>query len=189
MKRKGFYVGLALLAVGLAVMGCQQKGTIPSDLKVRDPEELDKATASAVEEVEEAVVGVPLSPRDFGVPTYPGAQSVHTQRLGSPDQDGEYKMVQVATPDPAERVTDFYQRELRAEVQRQPVSQGNSALFVWYQGPRVGQTLLIAEDGKGKTIVTVSRTEMNKENPLMLDTSTIRPEGKMPSETMGREGR
>lgn len=186
MGQKAYWIGLVGLMVGLVGAGCAQKGTIPPELKVRDPEALDKKTASVFEEEETAMVNVPLSMRDFGVPAYPGARSLFTEYMGSADADGKFQIVQMATPDTPPQVAAFYERRLEAEARRQPIAQGNSAMFVWYQGPRAGQTLLIAEDGKGQTIITVGRTVMSAGNPLMLDTSKLRPEGKVSEDR--REG-
>jgi hypothetical protein len=177
MKQMAYGVVLTGLILGLVGAGCARKGTISPEFQLRDPEAVDKKTASLLEEKDTAVVGVPLSLRQFGVPAYPGARSLFTEQMGSPDSDGQFQIVQMATPDSPPKVAAFYERHLPKEAQRQPVAQGNSAMFVWYRGPRAGQTLLIAEDGKGQTLITVGRTAMSTGNPLMLDTSTLRPEG------------
>lgn len=186
MKRKAYGVVLSGLILGLVGAGCARKGTISPEFQLRDPEALDKKTASLLEDQDTAVVGVPLSLRQFGVPEYPGARPLFTEQMGSPDADGKFQIVQMATPDTPPEVAAFYERHLEKEAQRQPVAQGNSAMFVWYRGPRAGQSLLIAEDGKGQTLITVSRTTMSADNPLMLDTSTLRPEGQPSSERQER---
>ena len=176
MKQRLHGVVGAWLVIILVNGGCAQKGEIDPQYQLRDPENLDKDPASAIDTVGEAEVHAPIAVGDYGVPAYPDAQPIYTERLGSPEEDGEFKILQLATSATPEEVAEFYQQEVGDEAPRLPVSQRNSALFVWYKGPRAGQTLLIAEDGKGQTIISLNRTWMDPDNPLMFDTSTLRPE-------------